>query len=169
MGEDTEPRDTTRDSSRDMSAGSNTFALATVPFRRHFFLPTIVLGLAEIIFVGYPLWNAFGLGNMPGDVLLRTALPVAVGAVSAAHDVPLTDALAAYLHAALSQSVSAGIRLGGCGQAEGVAILAALEAAVVDVSSRASECGPDDLGTAAIRAEIASLRHETQNSRLFRS
>jgi signal transduction histidine kinase len=69
-----------RDSSRDSSSGSSTFALATVPFRRRFFLPTIILGIAEILFVGYPLWNAFDLGSMAGDVLLRTALPVAVGA-----------------------------------------------------------------------------------------
>ncbi|MBA3503784.1 MAG: ATP-binding protein [Myxococcota bacterium] len=77
-GEETGP--TPRDSSRDSSSGSNTFALATVPFRRRFFLPTIVLGIAELLFVGYPLWNAFDLGSMGGDVLLRTALPVAVGA-----------------------------------------------------------------------------------------
>jgi len=77
-GDETEAN--ARDSSRDSASGSNAFALATVPFRRRFFLPTIVLGLAEIVFVGYPLWNAFDLGAMPGDVLLRTAVPVAVGA-----------------------------------------------------------------------------------------
>jgi signal transduction histidine kinase len=77
-GDETEP--VARDSSRDSSSGSNTFALATVPFRRRFFLPTVVLGIAELLFVGYPLWNAFDLGSMGADVLLRTALPVAVGA-----------------------------------------------------------------------------------------
>ena len=80
-GEDTEPhaRESARDSQRD-AGGSHAFALATVPFRRRFFLPTIILGLAEIAFVGYPLWNAFDLGKLTGDTLLRTALPVAVGA-----------------------------------------------------------------------------------------
>ena len=128
---------------------------------RHF--ETLSMGQAFV--TAARAWPSDQFDRLPREL----PLPVAVGAVSAAHDVPLTEGLAAYLHAALSQSVSAGIRLGACGQAEGVAILAALEAAVVDVSSRASECGPDDLGTAAIRAEIASLRHETQNSRLFRS
>ncbi|MCD2181394.1 urease accessory protein UreF [Rhizobium sp. GN54] len=95
--------------------------------------------------------------------------PVAVGAVAAAHGVPVDDALAAYLHAAISQSVSAGIRLGVCGQAEGVAILAALEYALAGTAQRAGRSTLDDLGGAAIHAEIASLKHETQNSRLFRS
>ena len=77
-GDDTEPH--LRDSSRDSAASSNAFALASVPFRRRFFLPTIILGVAEILLVGYPLWNAFDLGALGSDTLLRTALPVAIGA-----------------------------------------------------------------------------------------
>ena len=105
------------------------------------------------------------LARLPQDV----PYPVAAGAIAAAHGVPATEALAAYLHAALSQSVSAGIRLGVCGQAEGVAILAGLEEAIATVSGRAAAGTLDDLGGAAVRADIASLRHETQHSRLFRS
>ncbi|MCJ9754168.1 urease accessory protein UreF, partial [Neorhizobium sp. BETTINA12A] len=95
--------------------------------------------------------------------------PVAVGAVAAAHGVPAAQALAAYLHAAVSQSVSTGIRLGVSGQVEGVAILAEIEGLVADIADKASLAALDDLGGAAVQAEIASLRHETQHSRLFRS
>jgi urease accessory protein len=95
--------------------------------------------------------------------------PVAVGAVAAAHGVPVAQVLAAYLHAAVSQSVSAGIRLGVSGQAEGVAVLAGIEALIIEIAERASLATLDDLGGAAVQAEIASLRHETQHSRLFRS
>mgnify|MGYP002333228339 FL=1 len=77
--------------------------------------------------------------------------------------------MAAYLHAAVSQMISAAIRLGVCGQSEGVAVLAALEEEIVAVASRAASTTLDDLGTSCIQAEIASLRHETQHSRLFRS
>lgn len=95
--------------------------------------------------------------------------PVAVGAIAAAHGVAAAQALAAYLHAAVSQSVSTGIRLGVSGQVEGVAILAEIEGLVADIADKASLATLDDLGGAAVQAEIASLRHETQHSRLFRS
>ncbi|MDF1634902.1 urease accessory protein UreF [Mycoplana sp. MJR14] len=110
-------------------------------------------------------WPQAVLARLPQDV----PYPVAAGAIAAAHGVPVEEALAAYLHAALSQSVSAGIRLGVCGQAEGVVILAGLEEAIAAVSARAAAGTLDDLGGAAVRADIASLRHETQHSRLFRS
>ena len=95
--------------------------------------------------------------------------PVAVGAVASAHGVPTEQALAAFLHAALSQGVSASIRLGVCGQQQGVAILADLEARVAEAAGRAAAATLDDLGTSTVQADIASMRHETQHSRLFRS
>jgi signal transduction histidine kinase len=56
-------------------------SLATVPFKRRFVVPAVVLALLEIVAVGYPLWVAFDLGDFGMDVLLRTALPVGIGAV----------------------------------------------------------------------------------------
>jgi urease accessory protein len=104
------------------------------------------------------------------DVLPKDCpYPVAVGAVSAAHGIGCVPALAAFLHAGLSQGVSAGIRLGIAGQSQGVAILARLEGEMAAVAERASCATLDDLGTATVQADIASLRHETQVSRLFRS
>ncbi|MBV8760895.1 MAG: HAMP domain-containing histidine kinase [Deltaproteobacteria bacterium] len=55
-------------------------SLATVPFKRRFAAPAIVLGLVEVLAVGYPLWAAFDLGSLGTGTLLRTALPVGVGA-----------------------------------------------------------------------------------------
>ncbi|KAB1089488.1 urease accessory protein UreF [Neorhizobium galegae] len=110
-------------------------------------------------------WRHPVLDRLPPAV----PFPVAVGAVAAAHGVPVAQALAAYLHAAVSQSVSAGIRLGVSGQVEGVAILAEIEGLVAEIAEKASLATLDDLGGAAVQAEIASLRHETQHSRLFRS
>src|SRR5450432_3823981 len=62
------------------AGGSMAMALVAVPFKRRFLVPAIVLGIAEIAFIGYPLWLAFDLGGL-GDTLLRTALPVGIGAV----------------------------------------------------------------------------------------
>ncbi|MBC2774082.1 urease accessory protein UreF [Rhizobium sp. AQ_MP] len=94
---------------------------------------------------------------------------IAVGAVAAAHGVGVTDALAAFLHAQVSQYVSVSIRLGVIGQARGVAILAALEGPILDAASRFSELGLEDLGSATIVADTLSMRHEAQYSRLFQS
>jgi signal transduction histidine kinase len=57
-------------------------SLAIVPFKRRFVMPAVVLGLLELAGVGYPLWAAFDLGDLGIDTLLRTALPVGVGAVA---------------------------------------------------------------------------------------
>ncbi|POO54997.1 urease accessory protein UreF [Agrobacterium rosae] len=98
-----------------------------------------------------------------------TPYPVVVGAVASAHGVDLEDALAAYLHSGVSQFVSAGIRLGVAGQKDGVAILAHLESDIASVAQRAAVSTLDDLGSATILADTAAMRHEVQETRLFRS
>jgi len=99
----------------------------------------------------------------------KTAYPVAVGAVAGAHGISQEKAVAAFLHALASQMLSAGIRLGVTGQKDGVAILAALEDVIAEVAKQAAQSSLDDLGAATVQADIASLRHETQGTRLFRS
>ncbi|NWJ26940.1 urease accessory protein UreF [Rhizobium sp. RM] len=95
--------------------------------------------------------------------------PITVGAVAGAHGVPLVDAIAAYLHSGVSQVVSAGIRLGIAGQTDGVSILALSEKRVAETAKRAALATLDDLGSATIIADTATMRHETQTTRLFRS
>ncbi|MDX3924452.1 MAG: urease accessory protein UreF [Shinella sp.] len=97
------------------------------------------------------------------------AYPVAVGAVAGAHDTGLPPSLAAFLHAVLSNLVSVAIRCGVIGQRDGVHVLAGLEDAIGAITARAAESTLDDLGSASLMADIASLRHETLGSRLFRS
>jgi signal transduction histidine kinase len=60
--------------------GTPGIAFRGVPFKRLFVVPAVVLGLAELIFIAYPLWVAFDLAGLGSDALLRTALPVGVGA-----------------------------------------------------------------------------------------
>ncbi|NEW98444.1 urease accessory protein UreF, partial [Rhodopseudomonas sp. BR0G17] len=55
------------------------------------------------------------------------------------------------------------------GQTDSQRVLAALEPAVIATGSRALAASLDDLGSATFRADLASLRHETQYTRLFRS
>jgi urease accessory protein len=40
---------------------------------------------------------------------------------------------------------------------------------VLDTASEAGSADPDDIGSAAFMLDLASMRHETQYTRLFRS
>jgi urease accessory protein len=97
------------------------------------------------------------------------ALPVAVAVASAGHEIALAPALQAYLHALTANLVSAGLRLVPLGQTDGQRVLAALEPVVAATAARALATALDDVGGAAFRADLASMRHETQHTRLFRS
>jgi urease accessory protein len=97
------------------------------------------------------------------------AYPVAVAVAAAGHGVPLEPALAAYLQAVTANLVSAGVRLVPLGQTDGQRVLAALEGVVSASAARALATPLDEVGGAAFRADLASMRHETQYTRLFRS
>ena len=108
------------------------------------------------------------------DVLARAwdgdvAYPVAVGVLAAGHGVPLPDTLRAYLTGFCANLVSAAVRLGAIGQTDGQRILAAVLPELTETARQAEAATLDDLGGAAFRSDIASLRHETQYTRLFRS
>jgi urease accessory protein len=97
------------------------------------------------------------------------AYPVAVGVTAAGHGIALEPALHAYLHAVTANLISAGVRLIPLGQNDGQRVLAALEPVVAATARRALAASLDDVGSAAMRADLASLRHEIQYTRLFRS
>ena len=63
----------------------------------------------------------------------------------------------------------AGLRLGIIGQTEGQRIVAALEPVIRAAVAGALTCGPDGFGSATFAVELASMDHETQYTRLFRS
>jgi urease accessory protein len=95
--------------------------------------------------------------------------PVAVGAATGAHGVPLEAALAAFLQAFVGNLAQAAIRLGVTGQNGVVSVIAALEPTVAETAARAAASDLGDLGSATVVSELMSMRHETQYSRLFRS
>lgn len=97
------------------------------------------------------------------------AYPVAVGVATAGHGIALEPALHAYLLAVTANLISAGVRLIPLGQTEGQRLLAALEPVVAATAARALATLLDQIGSATFRADIASMRHETQYTRLFRS
>ena len=97
------------------------------------------------------------------------AYPVAVGVSASGHGIAIEPALRGYLHALSANLISAGVRLIPLGQTDGQRVLAALEPLVATTAQRAL-CTPlNQIGSAAFRADLASLHHETQYTRLFRS
>jgi urease accessory protein len=114
-------------------------------------------------------WSCEGLDEIIAACGERIVYPVAVGLVSAAHGIPLEPALHAFLHAVVSNWISAASRLVPLGQTDSQRVLAQLETDVAATVKRAMSATLDDLGSATFRADLASLRHETQYTRLFRS
>jgi len=110
-------------------------------------------------------WTTPNPQSDSGDI----AYPVAVARTAAGHGVPLTDALTAYLHAFAANLISAGIRLIPLGQTDGQRVLAALETVVAQSAVDALAAPLSEIGGAAFLSDIASMRHETQYTRLFRS
>ena len=91
------------------------------------------------------------------------------GAVAARTGIALADALVGYLAAFAANLVSAGLRLGIIGQTDGQRILAALEPVVAHAATAAMTRDMADFGAATFAVDLASMAHETQYTRLFRS
>jgi urease accessory protein len=131
-------------------------------------LETAMQGRA-FIDIARAAWNCEGLDRIIAYCDGAIVYPVAVGLVSAAHLIPLAPTLHAFLHALASNWISAGARLVPLGQTDSQRVLALLEPVVAATALRAMDASLDDLGSASFRADLASMRHETQYTRLFRS
>ncbi len=138
-------------------------ALATSAERR---LETTAQG-AAFVTAARAAWDCAPLRRLADDE--RVAYPVAVAAAAAGHGLPLEPSLQAFILAQVAASVSAVVRLGPIGQTDGQKIQATLVPRIRALAREAAGSTLADLGACAFRADIASMRHETQYSRLFRS
>ena len=110
-------------------------------------------------------WPCEPLAHLDSPV----AYSVAVGAACAGHGFALPTSLPAFLTSLVANLVSAAVRLSVIGQTEGQKTLAALLPRVAALARDAEGAELASLGGCAFRSDLASLRHETQYSRLFRS
>jgi urease accessory protein len=90
-----------------------------------------------------------------------------VGAAAGAAGIPLEPALTAWLHAFAANLVSVAVRAIPLGQSDAVAVIAGLERPILRTTARAVASTLDDLGSGAILSDIAAMRHETLQGRLF--
>jgi urease accessory protein len=142
-----------------------TFAAACAP-TRELAAETINQGTAFV--AAAKPWLPPALATMFAEIG-PIAYPVAVGALAAAAGIDETATTIAYLHAWTASIVSAGVRLIPLGQTAGLAVQAGLEPAIRETADRTRGASLDAIASACISAEIASMRHETQYTRLFRS
>jgi len=104
-----------------------------------------------------------------------TELPYAIAASAffAAFEIPLEPAITAFLHAAVSNLVSAAQRIVPLGHTEAQVLLVRLEPDIDRARSHALATAslPIEacLASGALAADIAAMRHETQYTRLFRT
>jgi urease accessory protein len=142
-------------------------AAAFIPSKERF-LETTAQGRA-FLDVTQAAWPCAALDRLAEAWDGPLAYPIVVAVAAAGHGIPVEPALAACLQATAANLVSAGVRLVPLGQTDGQRVLAALEPALAAAAARALACPLDEIGGASFRADIASMRHETQYTRLFRS
>jgi urease accessory protein len=142
-------------------------AAAFAPSKERY-LETTAQGRAFIEATG-AAWPCAALDRLAAIWDGAIAYPVAVAVAAAGHGIAVDAALNAYMHAVTANLISAGVRLIPLGQTDGQRLLAAFEPVVAATAARALATPLDQAGGAAFRADIASMRHETQYTRLFRS
>lgn len=115
--------------------------------------------------------NAFGTitGAVWATELSRLCYPVALGRAASLQNLPLELTLMMFLQAMLSNLVSAGQRLMPVGQTEAQMIIRDLTPLCRDIASDAQSGDLTGLSSTAFIGDIASMQHETQYSRIFRT
>lgn len=96
-------------------------------------------------------------------------LPVAFGRAAGALALPPSLVIAAFLQAFAANLVAVAVRFVPLGQNQGQRILEALRPTVLRLAGAAAAAPLAAIATAAIRADIASARHETLTVRMFRT
>lgn len=150
----------------DAFAAANDLALALAP-SAELRLETAQQGRSflDAVLASWPAPGLDALAGRTGEV----AYPAALGLAAACHGVAIRAVVEGYLTALAGNLVSAAIRLAPIGQTAGQRVLARLAARIGLLAEGVLACGPEDVGGATFRADLGSLRHETQYTRLFRS
>lgn len=95
--------------------------------------------------------------------------PVAVGRAARLQGLPLELTTQFYLQAFMANLAAVTMRLAPLGQTEGQRMIREMTPLCSQVAAQASCAALDDLGSSAFLSDIASMKHETQYSRIFRT
>ena len=97
------------------------------------------------------------------------AYPVAAGLACKRMNIPKDQALVAYLQGFCAALVSVAVRFVPLGQTAGLKVLRNLASLISTTANRAATATLNDLGSNCIAAEIAAMKHETLEPRIFRT
>jgi len=95
--------------------------------------------------------------------------PVAVAAACKRAGIDRRAGLPAYLQALSNNLIAVAVRLIPLGQTKGLEVMRDLMPVISTTAERALRASLDDLGSSTLLSDIASMKHETQYSRVFRS
>ncbi|WP_068296652.1 urease accessory protein UreF [Pararhodobacter sp. CCB-MM2] len=109
------------------------------------------------------------IAGITGRNLLTRPLPVALGEAAQGLDLPKPMVISLYLQGFASNLVTVAVRHVPLGQTEGQTVLAQLAPVLTALAESAAEATLDDLGGAALAADLAAFEHETQDVRIFRT
>lgn len=141
-------------------AGLNDMALALCgSAERH--LETTQLGRAFSIAAS--VWTGAATRDTP------IAYPIAAGTACRDFGLPREMALIAFLQGFAAALVSVAVRLVPLGQSHGLAALRSLSPVIAAVAECARHAGPDAFGSATLLSDIAAMRHEQLQPRIFRT
>lgn len=104
-----------------------------------------------------------------GHDLPDLCYPVAVGYGAKLEGISREDIVAAYLQGFVANLVSAAVRLVPLGQTQGQRLLLALMPDLIQVSTAALTAAACDLTNTAFLSDVASMRHETLQPRVFKT
>lgn len=94
---------------------------------------------------------------------------IAIGCAAGAIDIGINTTVTAYLHAFVSNLSSALVRIVPFGQTDGQRIIYNLASTVEIAAKKAQTTAIEDITTATMMVDLASMNHESQYTRLFRS
>ena len=106
---------------------------------------------------------------LTGRSLNPRPLPIALGEAATPLNLPAPQVIALYLHAFASNLIQTMVRFVPLGQTEGQATLTALHPLIQSLAQTLSSATTDDLSTATFGAEMAAMRHETLQPRIFKT
>jgi urease accessory protein len=94
---------------------------------------------------------------------------IAFGVAASCWQIPQDAVVLGYLHSWATNLVTAGIKLIPLGQTAGQQILIHLQTEIIDATAKILALKDDDLCSCSWGLSLASMAHETQYTRLFRS
>lgn len=112
---------------------------------------------------------AQAVSAVTGREIAAGPLPVVLGQAAGPLGLAAEQVIGLYLHAFASNLVSAAVRFVPLGQNEGQRVLAALHGLIGKLAVEAAGAGLEDISSAAFGADLAAMRHETMDVRIFKT